>query len=275
MDSNLELSARTVLETLIDRLTAPFARRGRATRTAESLARAHLDLRPQEWYAIRAGFPAAVFLVLALVQPFLGLALLLAVVAYFIPAMALTAVRKRRHAEAVGQLPEALSLMARALHGGAAVAQAIQGVSEAIPTLIGEEFARVGREVELGVPMEKALDRMATRLDSPDFAMVVTAIQINRQMGGSLAEVLESVTETMRDRVRLRERVRVLTAQVRTSSRILTVLPFAVGLILLVVAYPYMQPILTTAAGYVVIAISLMLMVLAYFFLGRIADIEV
>lgn len=268
------LSASTVLEDLIDQVTLPLGSQGRATRTAAALSRANINLRPQEWYVIRLLVPVVVFLVAEVIQPLLGVSILLAIGAFFLPGVLLRVRRNQRRTELQKQLPEALQVMSNALETGASVLQSIQAVAEGMRPPIGAEFVRIDREIQLGLSLDDTLDRVAVRVDSRDLSMVVSAIEINREMGGSLAEVLDSISGTMRERVRLKERIRVMTAQVRLSSRVITVLPFAVAAFLLLFAPAYMAPLFTHVVGYVAILIAIALAGLAYFIMANITNIE-
>ncbi|HEV3234023.1 MAG TPA: type II secretion system F family protein [Candidatus Dormibacteraeota bacterium] len=265
----------TLIEKFIDQLTLPFARQGRATRTAEALSRANLSLRPQEWYLVRVLFPLLVFVLTVLVSTQLPLALLLALAAFFLPTVLLRARRNHRRTDVIKQLPEALQVMSNALQTGASVSQSIAAVAESLPAPIGEEFGRIDRELQLGLSLDDALARIAARIDSRDLAMVVSAIQINREMGGTLATVLESISATMRERIRLKDRIRVLTSQVRLSSRLITLLPIGVAVLLLVIAPSYMAPLFTTVAGFMAIVVGAILVSVAYFVMSRLVDIEI
>ncbi|MDP9326045.1 MAG: type II secretion system F family protein [Candidatus Dormibacteraeota bacterium] len=267
--------AGTLIEKFIDQVTVPFARQGRATRTAEALSRANLSLRPQEWYLIRILLPLLVFLLTVLVTTQVPVAVLLALAAFFLPSVLLRARRNHRRTDVVKQLPEALQVMSNALQTGASVSQSITAVAESLPAPIGEEFGRIDRELQLGLSLDDALDRIAARIDSRDLGMVVSAIQINRQMGGTLATVLETISGTMRERIRLKDRIRVLTSQVRLSSRLVSLLPIGVAVLLLVIAPSYMAPLFTTVAGFMAIGVGAILVAVAYFVMGRIADIEI
>jgi tight adherence protein B len=269
------VTASTLLEDIIDQLTAPLGRQGRATRTAEALSRANIDLRPQEWYAIRIAVPVVTFIVLSVIQPFFGVAVLGAVLAFFAPGLVLRSRRNHRRQELLRQLPETLQIMASSLEAGGTVLEAIQAVGNGLRPPMGLEFSRVDREVKLGIPLDEALDRVVARVDSRDLAMVVSAIQINRQMGGSLAAVLDTVSGTMRARARLKDRVRVLTAQVRLSTRVISVIPFALAAILLLIAPRYMAPLFTTTIGYAAISLGFVMAAIAYFVMANIANIEI
>lgn len=270
-----ELVSNTVLERMIDRLTAPLARRGRATRTAEALSRANIHLRAQEWYAFRLMLPVLAFLIAVLLgAPLIG-GIVVAGIVYAVPGLVLRSRRNHRRTDVVRQLPEALQIISNALQTGASVPQAIRAVADVMPEPMGDEFVKLDRDMQLGIPLDQALDRAVARIDSRDMAMVVSAIQVNRQMGGSLATVLETISETIRERQKLKDRVRVLTSQVRVSTRIVTVLPFGVAVVLFLAAPSYMGLMFSSVIGYVVVVAGLILVSIAYLVMGRIVDIEI
>jgi tight adherence protein B len=265
----------TFLEGVIDRLTAPLAQQGRASRTADALAKANIPLRAQEWYALRLVVPVLAFLLaLLLGAPLIGCVVVAGVV-YLIPGLVLRSRRNHRRTDLVRQLPEALQIMSNALQTGASVPQAIHSVADVAPAPIGEEFAKLDRDMLLGIPLDQAMDRAVARIESRDMAMIVSAIQVNRQMGGSLATVLETISGTIRERQKLKDRVRVLTSQVRISTRIVTFLPVGVAIVLFLAAPNYMGLMFSSAVGYVVIGVGIALVAVAYVVMERIVDIEI
>ena len=265
----------TALERFIDQVTAPLGAGGRASITADSLLRAEINLRPQEWYAFRVLLPVLAAAWIYLINGIPAIALAIGLITYLVPGVLLRTRRHARRAALVRQLPEALQVMASSLDSGSTVLQAVQVVAETMAAPMGDEFARVVREVSLGIPVDEAMGHIAQRFDSRDFAILVSAVQLNRQMGGSLAEVLTSITSTMRERVRLMERVRVLTAQARASAYIVSLLPFAIAVVLMIIAPTYMTPLFTNPIGYLAIVLALVLFGIAWVVMGRITGIEV
>ena len=265
----------TAVERLIDQLTAPLVAGGRASKTAEALIRADVNLRPQEWYAFRVLLPLLVGLLVFLFNGVLPIAIAIAVLTYFIPGLLLRTRRHSRRSALVRQLPEAMVIMANSLESGSTVLQAIEAVAETTAPPISDEFSRVAREVTLGIAVDEALGHIASRFESKDFAIVVSAVQLNRQMGGSLAAVLNRVQETMRERVKLLDRVRVLTAQSRASAYIVSALPFGVAILLMIIAPSYMSPLFTNALGYLAILAALVLFAIAWAVMGRITRVDI
>lgn len=277
LDSGLDNEAAAVgtgIERFIDQVTAPLVAGGRATKTAEALLRADINLRPQEWYAFRVLLPVLAGLLVYLFNGIGPIAVTIGLLAYLLTGLLLRTRRHTRRSALVRQLPEALVIMSNSLESGSTVLQALQVVAETMASPLGDEFVRVVREVQLGVTVEDALGHVASRFDSKDFAIVVSAVQLNRQMGGSLALVLRSITETLRDRVRLVERVRVLTAQSRASAYIVSALPFGVAVLLMVIAPTYMAPLFNNPIGYVAMVLALVLFAIAWVVMGRITRIE-
>jgi tight adherence protein B len=270
-----DAAEETPFETFINAITAPLVRGGGAAATSEMLAGAGVRIRPQNWYAIRLAFIAGGFLLVFSLDHSLFVAIISAGIAYLIPGVWLRIQRAQRQAALTRQLPEAMVLMSNSLEGGAALLQSVEAVAATIAAPISEEFSRVVREIRLGVPMEEALHRMARRVDSRDFFMLVSAVEIHRQMGGSLAIILHSITDTMRQRIQLTERMRVLTAQSRVSGYIVTALPFVLAFFLLIIAPSYMGKLFTHPLGFAALTLSLLMVAVAYIVIGRITDIEV
>lgn len=147
-------------------------------------------------------------------------------------------------------------------------------VNETTPPA-SDEFRRVQTEARLGLPVEDALQAMADRVSSEDFAWAVSAISIQREVGGNLAEVLDVVAATIRDRSALRRHVSALTAEGRISAYILLALPFAEALFLYVVNPTYMRPMFTEPLGWVIMGSGLLLLLVGSIWLVRAMKVEV
>ncbi len=147
---------------------------------------------------------------------------------FVLPLLVLVVKRKRRINRLMEQLPDVFELISQALRAGHALASGIHLVSEQMPDPAGTEFARVYQEQNLGIRIEKALKNMADRIDILDFRFFVTAVQIQRQTGGDLAEVLDKIGTVIRDRIHLFGQVKALTAEGRLSGWTLLALPMLV-----------------------------------------------
>jgi tight adherence protein B len=168
-----------------------------------------------------------------------------------------------------------LQLVAGALRSGFGLNQSIAAVAREGSEPVASEFARVLQEARLGAELEDALDDLAGRLRSYDMELVVMAIRTAREIGGNLAEVLQTTVTTMRERVQLRAQVRVLSAEGRFSAKILTGMPILMAVYLLLFKKGYLTPMYTTSVGIVIFIIGGVLLVIGSLWLSRLTKIEV
>lgn len=175
-----------------------------------------------------------------------------------------------------GQLPDMLNLVVNGLRAGYSTMQALESVSKEMPSPISDEFRRVVQEMQLGIPMDKALDNLLRRIPSDDLDFVVTAINVQREVGGPLAEILETIAYTIRERIRIKGEIRVMVSQVVMSGRILSAVPFAVFVILWFINQDYMGEFFKNiVCGGSALATGLIMIVVGYSVMMKIADIEV
>jgi tight adherence protein B len=175
------------------------------------------------------------------------------------------------------QLPDMLNLMVNGLRAGYSTMQALEAISKELPPPINDEFRRVVQEMQIGIPMETALENLLRRIPSDDLDFVVTAINVQREVGGNLSEILDSISFTIRERIRIKGEVRVLTSQVRASGTVLSMVPFGLTLVLWFINPEYLMSI-TMGGTYCTIGIICAVIGLvgsSYFIMMRIADIEV
>jgi tight adherence protein B len=165
----------------------------------------------------------------------------IAIIGFLVPAVLLTRSIHNRQSNFEKQLVDVLVLVKGAVRAGYSFLQALDVVVEEMERPASEEFRRVRREVSLGLPLSQALNNLHERMENDDLYLVVTAVIINQQVGGNLATMLESVTTTIRERVRLFAEVRALTSQQRFSGYLLTVLPFVVAGVLFILSPEYVS----------------------------------
>jgi tight adherence protein B len=262
---------------------------GRATAMAETLVRrgnleetfldrleaAGLNMRVAEFVLISLGS--------AFIPPLLVLAitrnLLVTVVVVLLgvvgPFLYLSVRASRRQAKFEEQLPSTLQLLAGALQAGHSLQQAVDTVVQEAGDPIAGEFHRVLTEARLGRPLEEAFEAMARRTRSVDFEWTVMAIRLQRQVGGNLAEVLRTVSQTIRDRYSLKRQIKALSAEGRLSSIILSVLPLLLFTALLLLNPVFLKPLFTTPIGLMMMGGSAVLMLFGVFWLKKITDIKV
>ncbi len=176
------------------------------------------------------------------------------------------------------QLADMLNLMVNGLRAGYSTMQAMEAISRELPPPISDEFRRVVQEMQLGLPMEKTLDNLLRRIPSDDLDLVVAAINVQREVGGNLAEILETISHTIRERVRIKGEIRVLTSQVIYSGRFLAMMPLLIMVALWLLNKPYMMEFFnpeTRVVGLILLAIGAIMIASGYFVMTRIATIEV
>ena len=255
---------------------------------ARDIARADLHLKPSEflviWGATIVGVPI-IMLVLSLVFPMLGnpIALLVgALVGFLLPRFWLNRRKASRLNAFNKQLPDTITLIANALRAGSSFLQAIEMVVRETTPPISTEFSRVIREVNLGLPFDQALENMVRRVRSDDLELMATAISIQHTVGGNLAEILDSIAFTIRERIRIKGEIRTLTAQQRMSGYVVGFLPIALILFLAVAAPNFLAPMFDNAvsigglpAGVIILGLGAVAMLVGFMLIRRIVDIEV
>jgi tight adherence protein B len=192
-----------------------------------------------------------------------------------VPWVALNAAADRRTRAFTSQLPDMLQLLGTTLRSGFSILQGLETVSRQLKDPIGKEMRHVVAEARLGRPLVDALNEVAQRVRSNDFEWVVTAIGIQREVGGNLAELLDIVAETMNARARLRREARTLTAEGRIGAVVISVLPVAIGLFVYTVNPSYISPLFHQAFGEILFYGSIVLGVLGIIWLRKLVDIEV
>jgi tight adherence protein B len=175
------------------------------------------------------------------------------------------------------QLADMLNLMVNGLRAGYSTMQAMESISKELPSPISDEFRRVVQEMQIGITMEMALENLLRRIPSEDLDFVVTSINVQREVGGNLSEILDTISFTIRERVRIKGEIRVMTSQVRTSGSVLSLIPLFLTLILWFLNPDYL---LSVTAGGTLCTIGIICTILGligsgYFVMMRIADIEV
>jgi tight adherence protein B len=256
-------------------VTARVARRARLMPHVEAwLDRADLGLRPAEglfFYA--AGVVAVTGLCLvAWRRPVPALAGLIVTAA--VPVVFLRMAGTRRRRAFAAQLPDILRMLASALRSGRSLVQALQDVADEADDPIGLELRKVLGQARLGRPVEDSLEDMADRMGSADCQFAVTAIRIQRQIGGNLAELLGTVADTMVSRRRLRGEVKALTAEGRASAIVLGILPVGIGVAVSVINPGYLSPLFHEPLGQSMLIGAALVAGAGFLWMKKIVDIE-
>ncbi len=255
---------------------------------ARDIARADLKLKPSEFLMIWGGSVVGVpllFIVFGFFLPALQspIALLLgALFGFLLPRLWLRRRKAGRLNSFNKQLPDTITLIANALRAGSSFLQAIELVVRESRPPVSTEIGRVIREVNLGLPFEQALENMVRRVRSDDLELMATAISIQHTVGGNLAEILDSIAFTIRERVRIKGEIRTLTAQQRLSGYVVAGLPIALSAFLFVVAPKFFDPMFDKdinigglPAGIMILGLGGVMMFIGFMAIQRIVDIEV
>lgn len=265
-----------------DWLTKKVEKSSYGDNMAKELAQADIKFKPGEYIAFIV-ISGVILAILAYVVS--GMSLVFGVVGAILgamlPRMYVRSQQKKRLIKFSDQLGDMLNLMVNGIRAGYSTLQAMEAVSRELPPPISDEFHRVVQEVQLGVTMETALDNLLRRIPSDDLDLVITAINVQREVGGNLAEILDTISHTIRERVRIKGEIRVLTSQMSFSGKLLAVLPVGVFVVLYFVNRAYIMTLLAPESnaafpcGYAAIAASGLLIVIGYFVMNKMAQIEV
>jgi tight adherence protein B len=240
------------------------------------LEAAGMSLKPAEWVLLHAGIAVgAGFVGLLVSSGGLLLTVGLLLVGALVPWLFLGLKQRRRVNAFNARLADTLQLMAGSLSAGLSLAQSVDTVVRQGSEPITSEFKRALTEARLGVEIEDALESVAERMDSEDFRWVVLAVRIQREVGGNLAEVLNQVSATIRERAYLRRQVKTLSAEGRLSAWILCGLPVVVLAFLLMSRPEYLAPMVTTLVGWIMAGSAALLMAAGAFWMSRLVKIEV
>jgi len=198
-----------------------------------------------------------------------------AALATAIPFGAIVVKRQKRFSKFEEQFPEAMDLLGRAVRAGHAFTTGFELIGKEIPHPVGEEFQIAFQQQNLGLPLKDALQNLAVRVPLPDVRIFVSTLQIQRESGGNLGEILDTLSYVVRERFKLRRQIRTFTAEGRMSSYILTAMPFAALAGMSFVQPDYMRPLFTDARGQMALTVAAVLQVIGYLIINKIIKIKV
>ena len=246
---------------------------------ARELAQADLKLKSAEYVALMLIAAVGV----GAISWFFGgrsiiFALIGAIIGLYLPRFYVKRQQRQRLIRFSEQLPDMLNLMVNSLRAGYSTMQAMEAVSKELPSPISDEFRRVVQEMQLGIPIERALDNLLRRIPSDDLDLTIAAVNVQREVGGNLAEILDTISYTIRERVRIKGEVRVMTSQQVYSGRFLSLIPVVIALILWLMNRPYMMQFFkpeNRLVGIPMLACGAGMIFAGYLVMNKIADIEI
>jgi len=245
---------------------------------SKNLAQADIKLRPAEYLSAVIGCAAAG----AIAGFFIGggvlVAIVLGVVGAFVPKIYVGRARAARLKKFDSQLGDMLNLTVNGLRAGYSTLQAMEAVSREMPPPINDEFRRVVQEMQLGIPMEDALEHLMRRIASDDLDLIVTAINVQREVGGNLAEILDVISYTIRERVRIKGEIQALTAQGRATAWVISMLPLALLALLYLVNREYFMQFFnpeTRSCGIPLLILAGLMVSSGFYATQKIVDIDI
>jgi tight adherence protein B len=258
-------------------LNRRVAKSSMGDRVARELARADIKFKVAEYYALVFMSTVVTALLAYIIQPIYISAIIGGIIGFFLPRFYVKRQQTVRLNKFNDQLSDMLNLMVNGLRAGYSTMQAMEAVSRELPAPISDEFHRVVQEMQIGITMEKALENLLRRIPSDDLDFVITAVNVQREVGGNLSEILDTISFTIRERVRIKGEIRVMTAQVRTSGMVLSLIPVFLTIALWFVSPEYIGSFFDRGplCGWAAVGTVVTMIVSGYFVMMKIADIEV
>lgn len=270
-----KLTPKALLYSCIEALAKGLGRLQQGRRIELLMQQADWPIRGTEFEAILLLWGGLVGLITFLVT-LKGAMFFAGALAGILMGLALLGLRiRRRRKKFTNQLGDMLTMVANALRAGFSFMQAFELISREMDAPMGREVQLVVNEVNLGNTLESALDNMQRRVTSPDFELVVTAVLIQRQVGGDLASILDTISETIAERVRMRREVMTLTAQGRASALVVSCIPIGLAAAVSILNPNYLKPLIETELGRMFIVAAVILQLIGFIVIHRIVDIEI
>ena len=239
------------------------------------LLKAYIKMKPEEFVAVSITVAIALGGLMYLLVNHYAMMLMGLLIGLKLPDIFVNSIKKKRGRKLNSQLPQALTIISNGLRAGFSFNQAMGVASNEMETPISDEFAKVLRDNSLGKPLDEALENLSNRTDDEDLDMFITALLIQRQVGGNLSEVLDTISDTIRERVRLRGEVRTLTSQGRMEAFVIGLLPFAVSGAVALLNPSYLEPLVSTSIGIAMLVASLIMMLVGVYVLTKLVDVKV
>ncbi|MGF7185893.1 tight adherence protein B [Desulfitispora alkaliphila] len=264
----------TPKEALI-RISSIFKSKGIAQRLEVELSQADIPIKGEEFITTMILTALGPAVLVMLITENILLSFLLSILGIIGPLSFIKSSKSKRVALFNHQLSDALIMMSNSLRAGFSFLQAMEHIGNELPDPLSKEFKRVLREINLGTTTEEALVNLGKRVKSEDLDMVITAVLIQRQVGGNLAEVLDNISHTVRERVRIKGEVKTLTAQGRISGLIIGVLPVVLVGVLLVINPSYVMVLFNHQIGLLMLAYGIVSEIIGILLIQKVVNIKI
>ena len=273
LDHNKSRPAPT--KELLIKFSSVFAAKSYSVRVEKELIKGGIPLKGEEFITIRLLTTGGTGLLFTALTGDLAIGIILGAIAFVVPMLVVRYAQNKRMKKFNAQIGDSLIVMANSLRAGFSFFQALDLVSKEMPEPISGEFGKVLREINLGTPTEAALVNLNERVGSDDLDLLITAVLIQRQVGGNLSEVLDNISHTIRERIRIKGEIKALTAQGKISGLIIGLLPVILGLVLFMINRTYIMGLFTNVIGIGLVIGGIISEMLGLMFVKKIVDIDV
>ena len=259
---------------ILRKIGSVFAAKSYTRKLESELSKADILLRGEEFIGMNILITIAGGIIGVVVFGGISQALLLGCVSLLIPGFMIRRKKQTRLNELNGQIGDCLTVMTNSLRAGYSFQQALDLVGKEMNGPLAMEFRRTLREINLGNTTEQALLNLIQRVESDDLELMITAVLIQRQIGGNLAEIFDKISDSIRDRIRLKGEIKTLTAQGRISGLMIGLLPVALFFILLLISPDYIGVLLQQSAGRTILGIAVASEIIGFLIIKKIVDVE-
>lgn len=272
---SIKVNPRKILNTIGESISKAMLMKKYINKTQTLLIKSGIPLKAEELLSIQIIMLISLSFVLYTLSKSLMIGIFIGFFGWYMPIIMVNIVKNKRYKLFNEQLGDSITLISNSLKSGHSFLQAIDSVAKEMPEPISKEFEKVLREIKLGILTEKALENLLFRVESEDLELMITAVMIQRQIGGNLSEILDNISNTIRDRVRLKGEISALTAQGRLSGIIVSLLPVVLSLLLFLVNPDYLMELFRTTIGLVMISAAITNELIGIILINKIVKIEV
>jgi len=273
--NNEDISLKEFVLNIIGSVSKVASRKGYMDERRKKLNQAYIFIRIEEFLAISIITSLTFGMLLYLLTKMWLIGIIGLIIGYRLPDIYVESVKKKRMKKLNSQLPDALSIISNGLRAGFSFTQAMSVASNELESPIKDEFLRVIRDNSIGKTLDEALMDFSERTDDEDIDMFITALIIQRKVGGNLTEILDTIAATIRDRMRIRGEIKTLTAQGRMSAIIISLLPFAVALFIYFSNPSYIMELFKSTIGIIMVVTAVIAQIFGMFIIMRMANIEI
>lgn len=270
-----EVSLKEFLLNLIGSISRILSRKSYMEEKRKKLTQAYVMMRVEEFIGLSLLIGLGFGLLLFLATRNYLLAILGLIIGFKLPDLYISSIKKKRMKKLNSQLPEALAIISNGLRAGFSFTQAMSVAANELESPIRDEFMKIIRDNSIGKTMDEALMGFSERTDDEDIDMFVTALIIQRKVGGNLTEILDTIADTIRDRMRIRGEIKTLTAQGRFSALVISALPFFVAIMLFFLNKEYILELFKNPIGIFMVIAAVVMQVVGIFIISRMANIEI